>query len=318
MTILVTGGTGFVGSHIALALAAGHPVIAADRQPWDGATPVAARAERAGVTFAPLDICDGEALRELIQRHDVRQIVHAAAITAPDSPARAAETVAVNLGGAINVLNAALELPQVERVLLVSSSGVYANLSSDAPLAEDAPTTTESLYAITKLGAEALAARYGALSGKPMASVRLPAVYGPFERPRPSRQHTSTMRRLMDALVEGRSLRLFGPDVARDWTYAPEIGAAVGALLAAPEWHWPIYNISNGLRISLRDAVVAFARHGLRATWVADPAEADIALHPENGRAPLATQRLVQATGFRPRLGIDAGLAAWLKLESLA
>jgi nucleoside-diphosphate-sugar epimerase len=320
MTVLVTGAIGFVGTHIAAALAEGHEVVAADLQPHDPAVLRTLGAARERISFAPLDVRDASAVRTLIQARGVRQIVHAAAITAPDTAAGAPASVGVNLVGAINVLDAALEAPTVERVLVVSSSGVYAARAAAEPLPEDAPLDLTSLYTIAKVSAERLAARYAALSGKPMAAVRLPAVYGPFERPRPSRPHTSALRRLMDALAAGQPVRVTGPEVARDWTYAAEIGAGVRALLEVPRWSWPVYNVSNGLRIPFREVVDAFARRGLRATWVEDPDEATlagIAMRPDDARAPLATTRLEADTGYRPRLGIAAGLDAWRLAEPL-
>jgi UDP-glucose 4-epimerase len=320
MTILVTGGTGFVGTHIARALAETHEVVAADLHPWDPADARARHTAHARLSYAPLDVRDAEALSTLLKGRGIRHIVHAAAITTPDSATRAPESVGVNITGTINVLDAAIESSTVERVLIVSSSGVYAERTSAQPLSEDAPLALTSLYAIAKVSAERLAARYAELSGKPMAAVRLPSVYGPFERPRSSRPQTSTLRLLMDALAAGRPVRVAGPDIARDWTYAGEVGAGARALLAAPHWSWPVYNVSNGLQIRFEEVVDAFVNRGLLATWVNDSDEydsADIAMHPDDTRAPLDAGRLERDTGFRLHLSIAEGLDAWLQVEPL-
>lgn len=312
---LVTGGCGFVGAHIAAALAGSGDVIAADVQPWDAAVERALATLRERLTYAPLDVRDRDALHALITDRQVTHIVHAAAVTAPDTAANAPLVVGVNLSGAIHVLDLALEAPSVERVLTVSSSGVYGAQPSTHTQREDDPLVLNSLYSITKVSTERLAARYAELSGKPMASVRLPAVYGPWERSRASRPHTSTLRRLMDALAAGQPIRVAGPDIANDWTYAPEIGAGVRALLLAPQWSHAVYNLSTGVPVTFRAAVDTFAARGLRATWVDEPADADIAMRPEQARAPLATARLEQDAGFRPTLTLPAALDLWLRAE---
>ena len=163
-------------------------------------------------------------MHDLVERAGVTHIVHGAAITAlpQEEAARAVEIVDVNLGGTINILAVAASVPSVARVLTLSSSGVY-----DGPAARPqeqaggSPTggrrlALDGLYSITKRSAELLTERYASLTGKPMASVRLPAVYGPLEKPSPSRPGTSTMHRLMEALRHRRPVTVAGPQVGRD------------------------------------------------------------------------------------------------------
>jgi nucleoside-diphosphate-sugar epimerase len=119
----------------------------------------------------------------------------------------------------------------------------------------------------------------------------------------------------MAALRERRAITVAGPQVGRDWTYAEDVGRAVAALLAAPSWHWPVYNVSCGGRCTFAEVVSAFAAHGLQATFVDDPQTADVAMVPAQERRPLDTARLQKDTGFAPRYGLPAGIAAWLAAE---
>ncbi len=150
-----------------------------------------------------------------------------------------------------------------------------------------------------------------------MAAVRLPGVYGPMERSLASRPHTSAPFRLMAALRGGHPVRVAGPDVSRDWSYAADMAAGIWALLTAAQWRYPVYNLSCGVAISFAQVVQAFVEHGLSAEWVADADEADIAMRPQQVRAPLDIARIEQDAGFRAAYSIRAGVDAWLRDESL-
>ena len=318
MRILVTGGLGFVGVNLVRGLAAqpGVRVVAADVLPWDDAIDRFLAPVRGQVAQRRLDVCDRAAVDDVVAGEAITHIVHAAAITATDEEerTRAAEIVAVNLHGSIHVLDAALAAPAVERVLLVSSSGVYGAPAGDPrqPVREDDPLDLTNLYAITKRSAELFAARYAVLGGKPMAAVRLPGIYGPMERSKESRRHLSAPGRLMAALREARPVRVAGPDVMRDWTYAADVAQGIAALLSARTWRHSVYNLSCGVAVPFRAVVEAFIGAGLRAEWVADPGEADIAMRPQQARAALDIERLRTDAAFEPAIPLAAGIVAWL------
>ena len=207
-----------------------------------------------------------------------------------------------------------LAAPQVERVLVVSSSGVYGTPADGSlqPQRETDPLELTNLYAITKHSAELLAARFAVLSGRPMAAVRLPAIYGPMERSLESRRHTSAPGLLMAALHAGRRVRVAGPAVVHDWTYAADVAAGVWALLTAPAWRFPVYNLSCGQAVSLAAVVQAFVDAGLQADWVEDVTQANIAMRPQQARAPLDIGRIRADTGFRPAFSIRDGIHHWI------
>jgi UDP-glucose 4-epimerase len=167
-------------------------------------------------------------------------------------------------------------------------------------LAEDAALELDGLYAITKRSAELIGERAGFLTGKRIAALRLASLYGEMERPTGSREQMSLVYRLVQALRKGKSLRLSGPEISRDWMHAGEAAAAVAALLAAPVWNHPVYNLGSGQVLTLADLAEIFQRHGLRVEWCDDSTQADIALHAENGRAALRMERLSADTSFVP------------------
>jgi UDP-glucose 4-epimerase len=121
----------------------------------------------------------------------------------------------------------------------------------------------------------------------------------------------------MDALQRGQPITVAGRSVSRDWTYVADIGVAVGALLKAQRWQWSVYNAGCGRSCTFAEVIAAFAAHGLSATWVSDPMQADVRMVPSQERTPLDISRLREETGYRPRYDLSAGLAAWLAAEPL-
>jgi nucleoside-diphosphate-sugar epimerase len=311
------------------AAAAGTPggrLIAADLAPPRTSTRRLLAPVAEYVTWVTLDVRDRDALREVVAGEGITHIVHGAAITAlpEEEAARAVEIVDVNLGSTINVLAVAAAAPGVERVIVLSSSGVYAvpphgRLDRGARRQpEEGELALDGLYSITKRSSELLAARFARLTGKMMAAVRLPAVYGPLEMPSATRPGTSTMHSLMEALRRGKAITVAGPQVGRDWTYLADAGTAIAQLLAAPQWHYSVYNVSCGHRYTFREVVAAFAAHGLQATWVGGEQHADVAMRPRHERLPLDTRRLRRDAGFAPQYDLASGIAAWLAAEPLA
>lgn len=318
MKILVTGGLGFVGINIVRFLAEqlGVMVVAADLLEATPAGQDLLSPVQDAVKPSLLDIRDRAAVRRLVEEERITHIVHAAAITATDEQEAANPThiVDVNLGGTVNVLAAAIAAPSVERLINVSSSGVYsvdsANLPS--PLPEDGPLDLSNLYAITKYSSELLAGRYRILSRKMTTSVRLASVYGPLERPSASRIHTSLINRLRMAWAAGKPIRVAGPAISRDWIHVADVGRAIWLLLNAATWHHSAYNISSGVSTPFCELVDHFAFHGLQAHWVDDPSLADIAMRPHQMRIPLDIMRLCEDTNFAPTVELSAGIKSIL------
>jgi len=325
MRVMVTGGAGFFGANLVRCLAASagaEEVVCADLALPDKATAhyLAPVAER--VRGVQLDVTDRTAFVRLVRELGITHLVHAAAITPDDAQERAQPeaVVDINLGGSTNALAVLAACPGLERLLLISSSGVYgaAGASKQAVAAsldqsEDGPLHLDSLYAVTKRCAELLGERYAAILGRPVTAVRLGPLYGPLERPGRTRPHTTAIHRLAVALRAGQSVKVAGPEIVRDWTYVADAADAVSALLQAPQWSHPVYNVSCGVGYPLRQAVAAFVAHGLQAAWVSSADEADVAMRPSQARTPLDTARLREDTGFVPRYDLAAGIDAYLQ-----
>jgi len=224
MRILIFGGTGFVGLNIAAALLArGHAVTLFDR----AGLPPAAEKEFAQyadrLTAIQGDVTDRQAVEAAIAA-GYQALVLGAAITAgPDRDAADPETILrVNLLAQLPILTAA-RASGVARIINLSSGAAYGmSAFRNEPLDEEMACNPASLYAITKFASEKVAARLGALWQCEIISVRLSAVFGPWERATGVRDTLSPQTQIVAAMQAGRDAVLERPGI-RDWIYAPDV-----------------------------------------------------------------------------------------------
>ncbi len=314
--VLVTGAAGFVGLNIVRRLAErGAQVVALARRPPDADTLRFLEPVRSQVRFAEGDVRDRERLLGLMRASNVRRIVHGAAITSAEMErADPASFVDVNLGGTLNVLEAA-RLTNAERVVLISSSAVYGAPRDPArSIREDDPLQISGIYTICKQAGEALCRRYGELYGLSAVAGRLGTAYGPMERPTGSRSAMSQVYSLVHAAREGRHLRIFGADRLRDVCYIDDVAEAFSGLTLAETLQHTLYNVSAGTAYTLREIAAAINTMLPELTWfpAETPTEADLAVLPPSERGPLDLSRLHADLGFRPQWSLEAGLAHYL------
>jgi UDP-glucose 4-epimerase len=317
MRILIFGGTGFVGLNIAAALLArGHTVTLFDRA---GLPPAAAKefaqyADR--LTTMQGDITDRPAVDTVIAA-GYQAIILGAAITAgPERDATDPETtLRVNLLAQLPILTAA-RASGVARIINLSSAAAYGSSAfGNKPLDEETACDPVSLYAITKFASEKVAARLAALWQCEIISVRLSAVFGPWERATGVRDTLSPQAQILAALQAGRAAILPRPGV-RDWIYAPDVAEAVTLLIEAAKPRHHLYNISTGVEWpALQWGKQLAAQHSGFVCRLAKSEDAPtIDLHGPADRAPLSVARLAQEFGWRARFGCAdsaADLNAW-------
>ncbi len=173
LRILITGGRGFLGLHLARVLRkAGHRVVLLD-------TPQAGNPESVGgpADNITADICDYDAVLSAVSEIRPDAIIHAAAIVGGIlSIAQPAATVRVNLEGTVHVLEA-MKACAVPRALLISSEEVYGSFNYD-PVDEEHPLQPSTPYGITKEAAERYANYYRLRDGVQMIHARTSWVYG--------------------------------------------------------------------------------------------------------------------------------------------
>jgi UDP-glucose 4-epimerase len=317
MRVVIFGGTGFVGLNIAAALLVrGHTVTLFDRA---GLPPAAERmftrdADR--LTTVQGDITDSQAVEQIISRGCEAMVLGAAITAGPERDAADPETILrVNLLAQTPILIAARRCG-VRRIINLSSAAAYGTSGfRNAPLDEETLCDPISLYAISKFASEKVAARLAALWSCEIISVRLSAVFGPWERATGVRDTLSPQAQIVAAMQSGREAILPRPGV-RDWIYATDVADAVTLLIeaATPQHH--LYNISTGVEWSALQWGEAFA--ALHSGFVCRLAEvgetATVDLHGAADRAPLSVERMAKEFGWRARFGCAdsaADLSRW-------
>jgi UDP-glucose 4-epimerase len=244
MRILVTGGAGFIGSHLTDALLGrGDEVWVVD----DLSTGLASRLHERAVLFVQ-SIMHAEKLAALVEDVRPELICHLAAqIDVRTSVEFPADDARANVIGTVNVLEAARRADA--RVLFCSSGGALYGRDAPIPSPESVPPMPESPYGIAKYCAEQYIGLYNRLHGTCHAVLRLANVYGP--RQRPSGEAAVIPRFCSRALCGQRPIIYGDGRQTRDYVYISDV---VKAFLAAADCGIPgAWNIGTGVEVSVLD-----------------------------------------------------------------
>jgi UDP-glucose 4-epimerase len=170
-------------------------------------------------------------------------------------------------------------------------------------LDEATPCDPVSFYAISKFTSERSVARHAELFGGDFLSVRLSAVFGPWERAGAVRDTPSVQFQILAAFARGEPALLPAPGM-KDWIYAPDAAEAVAVLIEAERLRHRLYNISSGAPWSALQWGEAFAalHPGLQCR-LAGPGETTPIRMYGGDRAPLSVARMADEFGWRARFG---------------
>jgi UDP-glucuronate 4-epimerase len=256
MRILVTGGAGFIGSHLVeRLLAAGHTVAILDDFN-DFYDPRIKHANIAGfakdVTVHHVDLRDGASVRNLFQREKFEVIAHLAARAGVRPSIQHPQLYYdTNVTGTLHLLEAA-HVMGVKRFILASSSSVY-GASKIVPFSEDQHLTqTLSPYAATKIAGEFLCSTYSHLYQLRVVALRYFTVYGPRQRPDLA-IHQFTRR-----IHAGQPIEQFGKGTTRrDYTYIDDVIQGTMAALQYEGPRFDVFNLGESETIQLKDLIVA-------------------------------------------------------------
>ena len=293
MKVLITGAGGFVCRHIVTALLeAGHTVVALDRC-FDS--------DLRASWHENVDLLEGDV--DALPDVPVDVLIHGAAVTG--SPELLGQTpmqnFRANLDPALGAMTWAAD--HAQRAAFVSSSAVY-DRAAPGPVDESLSAAPRGLYAVAKYSIERLVGTYAIDYGYQWTAIRLSNIFGPGEMPRSTRPRLSLIGDLVRQAITDRGITVSTEEPARDWTFAPDIGRAVVALLNVPVWSHCLYHVASEqcptpMEIArLLETMIP----GLQCNFVDSP---------PTDRPPLTRLGYLANT----RLRHDAGFSAWTPLE---
>ena len=258
MTILVTGGAGFIGSHLCEALLNdGHKVVCLDNFDPFYASEIK-RAHLQGLVEHPDfslvegDIRDRQLLRQIFTRQTVSTVIHLAAKAGVrPSILQPGDYFDVNVNGTLQLLESMAEA-RVQRLVFASSSSVYGNQAKVPFVETDEVNHPISPYAASKRSGELLAYTYHHLYGLDVACLRLFTVYGPRQRP------DLAIHKFAQLAFDNQPIPLYGDGkTRRDYTFVGDIVRGIQQLLVMYPRGYEIFNLGGGRPVSLLDLIRA-------------------------------------------------------------
>ncbi len=295
MRVLVTGGAGFIGSHVAEAcLLAGHEVLVLDDLS-------SGKRENVPKT-ARMEACDIRSPRTAAFVKDFRPaalIHHAAQMSVTRSVAEPAFDADVNVLGLINVVEAARKAG-LERVVFASSGGTVYGETESYPMGEDTPTHPVCPYGVSKLSGEHYLFYFRRVFGLSYAALRYANVYGPRQDPH---GEAGVIAIFSKKLLKGEDVTIFGDgEQTRDYVYVADV---VRANLAALTGDFcGSVNIGTGRETNVNELYAVIKRHA------AGPGKA-VHAAPRDGelrRSVLDVSMAARVLGWNPTVSLADGL----------
>jgi UDP-glucose 4-epimerase len=300
---LVTGGAGFIGSHVAdLLLAQGFEVAIVDNL-------ASGRRENlpAAATFHEHDIGSPEAAA-LVRDGGFDVVAHLAAqIDVRKSVVDPRFDATQNILGSLNLLQAARDLERRPRFVFSSTGGALYGDFVEPPAVETLPKDPESPYGIAKLSVEHYMAAYGRQYGMECVALRFANVYGPRQDPH---GEAGVVAIFCNRILDGRAMTTFGTgEQTRDYVFVKDVARAVH--LAATRPLPPVgaldaraFNVGTGIETSVNTLATMLRDAGGNAT----PIERAPARPGELQRSALVIEKAARDLGWRPQVGLADGL----------
>lgn len=309
MATLVTGGAGFIGSHVAeRLLEKGDTVVVLDNfnDYYDPALKernIRRLGDHPKLTVIRGDIRDDALVGQIFEDHDILRVAHLAAMAGVrESVNNVRLYMDVNVNGTMNLLEHGRE-KGLDIFVLASTSSVYGETEQIPFVETDTADRPLAAYPASKRAAELLAHTYHNLVGMNVTALRFFNVYGPAGRP------DMMPLRLLEAAFNGTEMPIFnGGDIHRDWTYIDDTVEGVVAALERP-LGYEVINLGCGNPISLSEfieAIEEFTGRTINKRDVPRPASDPPITFCNNERAR-------DLLGFEPKISVHDGLyKTWL------
>ena len=297
--VLVTGGGGFIGSHIVEALvSSGHEVGVID----DFTTGDESNLRGVnGVRVHEGDVADRAFVKSVMGGYEA--VIHQAArVSVPRSLEDPLETSRRNVNGTLSLLVEARDAG-VERFIYASSSSVYGD-TEELPKKESMPPRPQSPYAVSKLVAENYCKVFATVYGLRTVSLRYFNVYGPRQKPGP---YGGVIPAFLRSALKGEPPTIFGDgSQTRDFTFVKDAVQANLLCLEKPLQGGEVFNVGSHSRTSLRQLAklicAAVGREDLQPVY-REPRRGDIS------HSYADVSRISKAGGYTPAFTIESGMA---------
>ncbi|MBA7640839.1 UDP-N-acetylglucosamine 4-epimerase [subsurface metagenome] len=308
MSILVTGGAGFIGSHlINKLLEEGHSVICLDNfdSYYDSQLKkknIVHNLSKKNFKLIEADVRDKKALERIFKENDIEKIVHLAAkVGVRPSIKEPLLYEDVNVRGTLNLLELCKE-HKVGNFIFGSSSSVYGNIEK-VPFSEDDVPKPISPYGASKRSAELLCHVYSSLYGIPITCLRFFTVYGPRQRP------DMAIHKFTKLIDQGKEIQMYGDGTSkRDYTYISDI---VTGIVNALKKGFPleIFNLGNSRIIELKEIISVIENELGEKAMVRK-----LPIRP--GDMPITYANISKARkllDYNPQVSLEAGIKAFIK-----
>jgi len=306
MRVLVTGGAGFIGAHVARHLLdAGQEVVALDDLSggYEANVP-------AGATFVAGSIADPELVDELFHKHKFSHVFHLGAYAAEGlSHFIRRFNYTNNVLGSVNVLNAAVRADTVERFVFASSIAVYG--PAQTPMTEDVVPEPEDPYGIAKYAVELDLRAAQRMFGVDYTIFRPHNVYGELQNL--ADPYRNVIGIFMNQLLSGRPMTIFGDGLqTRAFTHIDDVAPVIARSIDVPEAANEVFNVGADTPYTVLDLARAVAR-------AFDAAEPEIDFLPARREVVHAFSdhaKLHRVFGQKPTVPLEDGLrrmAEWAR-----
>ena len=306
MKVLVTGGAGFIGAHVARHLLdGGHEVVVLDDLSGGYETNVPE-----GASFVDGSITDPELVEELFGEHEFAHVFHLAAYAAEGlSHFIRRFNYTNNVLGSMNVLNAALRAETVERFVFTSSIAVYG--PAQTPMSEDVVPEPEDPYGIGKYAVELDLAAAQRMFGLDFTIFRPHNVYGELQNL--ADPYRNVIGIFMNQIMAGKPMTVFGDGLqTRAFTHIDDVAPLIARSIDLPEAANEVFNVGADTPYSVVDLAHAVAR----AFDVAEPEIEFLPARKEVVHAFSDHTKLHRVFGEQQTVSLDEGLhrmAEWAR-----
>lgn len=301
MRVLVTGGAGFIGSHVVDALVAqGHSVVVLDNLSTGNKDNIRTHLANPDFRFIKGDIRDEKTVERSLS--GVEAVVHEAAIVSMQRSIAAPRlTRKVNVDGTLSLLEASLRAG-VKRFVYASSCAVYGD-QARLPISEDAPLNPLSPYAESKVKAEELCMGYFRSHGLRTVCLRYFNVYGPRQA---MGQYAGVMVKFFERLRHGRPPIIYGDgEQTRDFVHVRDVVDATLRALTSRRAPGEIFNVGTGRATSINELCKIFLRE------MGKPELKPIYRPAKIGdirRSQADVSKAKKLLGYRPRVRLELGI----------